>query len=80
MKIDFFNNLLYVFSKLIKIINLIKYIPKYLNNNIICVEWTNNYTECDQNTSKCLKCDDEFILQEGKCFSYSFVAKYFLLI
>ena len=29
MKIDFFNNLLYVFSKLIKIINLIKYILKY---------------------------------------------------
>ena len=29
MKIDFFNDLLYVFSKHIKIINLIKYIPKY---------------------------------------------------
>ena len=55
----------------------VKYIPKYVNNNIICVECTSNCIECDQNTSKCLKCDDEFILQEGKCFSYSFEAIYF---
>ena len=40
------------------------------------MECETNCIECNQNTSKCLKCDDEYIIQEGKCIAYSFKAVY----
>ena len=40
-----------------------KYILHYIDiNSFICVECENNCLECDQITSKCLKCEDEYLL------------------
>ena len=51
------------------------YYSKYINNNLTCIKCENNCIECED-TLKCLKCDNEYALYEGKCLAYSFMAIY----
>ena len=55
------------------------YIPRYINNNLLCnIEIEKNCNEYQILNEKfnCLKCDNEYVLYDGKCLSYSFVAVY----
>ena len=53
------------------------YFSKYIDNNLICIKKDINCIKYDNNTFKCLKCDFEYVLYEGKCLAYSFVAIYY---
>ena len=54
------------------------YIPKYVNNNLICLpESVKNCINYDNITFECFKCDDEYSLYQGKCYTYSIGAEYF---
>ena len=56
-----------------------KYILKNINSNQICIECENNCIECDQITFRCLKCESEYIVYEGKCYAYSFETIYHIM-
>ena len=53
------------------------YFPKYINNYLSCIEPDKNCIKYDKNTFECLNCDFEYVLYEGNCYAYSFVATYF---
>ena len=55
-----------------------RYVLKQIDNdNLSCIECESNCIECDQITLRCLKCDNEYVLYEGKCYAYSFSSIYF---
>ena len=54
------------------------YIPKYVNKNLICLpESVKNCIIYDNINFECFKCDDEYLLYQGKCYTYSIGAEYF---
>ena len=54
-----------------------QFVPKYINNSLTCIFKNNTICTYFNSTSlECLKCDNEYILYEGKCLAYSFVAIY----
>ena len=52
------------------------YIPKYIHNYLKCGEPDINCAEFDNKTYECLRCKDEYVLNEGKCYTYSFSGLY----
>ena len=52
------------------------YIPKYIHNYLKCEEPDINCAEFDNKTYECLRCKDEYVLNEGKCYAYSFSGLY----
>ena len=55
-----------------------KYIPRYINNNLVCsFEFDNNCDYYDYITYECYKCKNEYILYEKRCYAYSFSGTYY---
>jgi len=52
------------------------YTQKYIDNNIICIEYENCIDYNPKIFNECLKCDEEYVLYDGNCYAYSFVAEY----
>ena len=53
------------------------YFPIYNENNIIsCKACESNCKECEHVNFTCIICKNEYILKDGKCYNYSFVANY----
>ena len=41
-----------------------KYVLKYIDNNLKCIECEKNCLECEQKTFKCLKCDKGYVVKD----------------
>ena len=52
------------------------YFSKYLKNHLTCIEKDINCISYNTFTLECLKCNQEYILYEGKCLAFDFVAVY----